>query len=223
MYLGKIPAVCSQLFPDIGNRIDPDNIHSLVCQIEEIVHHLIEHPGIAVIQIPLIGIKCGHHIMPQFRQPGKVARRRCREYLWYSLLVFLRNRGIRIEKVTAHVLSVSLTRSSRPLMILRCVIHNKIHTQADPFFMAFFRKIRQFFHRSQLRFHLSEICHCVSAVRSSFRRVQERHQMDIVHIAFFQIGQFLLHASDIPRKVVNIHHHAEHIPFPVPLAFFFPL
>ena len=49
MHLRKVAAVRPQLLPDIGNRINADNIHPPVGQVEEIVHHLIEHPGIPVV------------------------------------------------------------------------------------------------------------------------------------------------------------------------------
>ena len=102
--------------------------------------------------------------MPQLREIGKVARRCSRKYLRYSLLIFLRDGRIRIEEIAAHVLAVSLARSSRPLMILRRMVHNEVHTQADAFFMAFLGQLRQIVHSAQLRFYLSEICHRISAV-----------------------------------------------------------
>ena len=164
VHLRKIPAVRPKFFPDIGNRIDADNIHSLVCQVEEIVHHLVEHTRVSVVQIPLIRIERSHHIVPQLRKICKVARRRGRKYLRYSLLIFLRDGRIRIEEVAAHVLAVSLARSFRPLMILRRVVHNEVHAQADAFFMTLLRQFRQIIHSAQLRFYLSEICHRISAV-----------------------------------------------------------
>ena len=66
--LFQVTARSSQLFPDIRNRVNTDHIHSLVCKEEEVVHHLIENTGISVVQIPLIRIKCCHHLMTGFRK-----------------------------------------------------------------------------------------------------------------------------------------------------------
>ena len=156
--------------------------------------------------------------MPHLRKIGEIARRCRREYLRNCLLVFLRDGRIRIEEVTAHILSVSLTRPFRPFVIFRRMIHNKIHAQADAFVVALLCEFSQIIHRSQLRFHLAEISHRIAAVRTSFRRIKERHQMDIIHIALLNIRQFLLHTFDVAREVINIHHHTEHIALAVPLA-----
>ena len=118
VYLRKIPAVCTQLFPDIRHRIDTDDIHSLISQVQEVIHHLVEYARIAVVQIPLVRIECGHHIVAELRQISKVARRCCREHLRHRLFIFLRNGRICIEEIPAHIFPVSLARLHCPLMIL---------------------------------------------------------------------------------------------------------
>ena len=164
VHLLQIAAVRTQFFPDIGNRVNPNDIHSLVCQIEEVVHHFIEHPGISVIQIPLVRIKCCHDIMPHFRQVSEVARRSCREYLRDGFFILLRDRRICIEEIAAHVFSVSLTRLLGPLMIFRGMVHNKIHTQTYAFLMAFFCQFSQIIHRAEFWFYPAEICYRIAAV-----------------------------------------------------------
>ena len=76
MHLGKIPAAGSQLFPDIGNRVDADHIDTFVGQVQHIVNHLIENHRIPVVQIPLIGIESGHDKLfmsgSQVKFPGAV-------------------------------------------------------------------------------------------------------------------------------------------------------
>ena len=98
------------------------------------------------------------------------------------------------------------------------MIHNKVHAEADPFLVTFLCQMRKIIHRSKLRLHLPEIRYRISAVRPPFRRIQKRHQVHVVYIAFFQIIKFFFHAPDISRKIVDIHHHAEHILLTVPCA-----
>ena len=49
MDLLQISAGGSKLFPDVRNRIDPDDINAQICKIQEIIHHLIENHRIRII------------------------------------------------------------------------------------------------------------------------------------------------------------------------------
>ena len=117
VYLFEISAGSSYFFPDIWHRINSYDIYSLICQIQEIIHHLIKHSRIAVIQIPLIRIKCCHYIMAVLRKIRKVSRSCCRKYLRYCLLVFLRYLIIIIEEIPAHILSFASSCPLRPFMV----------------------------------------------------------------------------------------------------------
>src|SRR5699024_12714107 len=46
-----------------------------------VARHLVEDHRVCVIQVPLIGVKGGHHHLPAVGQPGEVARRGGGEYL----------------------------------------------------------------------------------------------------------------------------------------------
>ena len=156
--------------------------------------------------------------MPHLRQIGKVPRRCGREHLRDRLLIFLRDGRVCVEEVAAHILAIPLARSLRPFMVLGRMVHDKVHAQADAFVMALLRQLSKVFHGPQIRFYLPEIRDRISSVRPAFRRIQKGHQMDIVHIALFQIRQFLLDALDIAGKIIDIHHHAQHIALPVPFS-----
>ena len=97
------------------------------------------------------------------------------------------------------------------------MIHNKIHTHAYAFFMACTGKLFQIFHSSKLLLDLSEVCHCISAIRTSLRCIKERHQVNIVYIVLFQIINLAFHTLHVSRKIINIKHHAKHIIFLVPV------
>ncbi len=136
MYLFQIAAWRVQFLPYIRDCVNADNVDSPVCQIEEIVHHLIKDSWIFIIQIPLIGIKGGHDIVVYVRQPCEVARCSCRENLRNCPFILLGNCCIIIEEIAAHVLTVSLTCLFRPLMFLGCMVHNKVHADVDALLMA---------------------------------------------------------------------------------------
>ena len=81
MHLGKVSA------GGVQNSINTEDIDSLVCQKQEIVHHLIKYPWVSVIQVPLIRVKGCHYIVSDFRQPGKIARCCCRKNLRHCFLI----------------------------------------------------------------------------------------------------------------------------------------
>ena len=222
MYLRKIPALSSQLLPDIRNRVNPDDIHSLIGKIQEIIHHLIKYPGICVIQIPLVGIETGHNMVPDLRQPRKIPRRCSRKYLRHRRLELSRNIKAVIEEIPAHILAVPLSCLHCPLMILGSMVHYKIHAQVHSLVMAFLCKLRQILHCSKIRPYLPEISYRIAPVGPALRCIQKRHQMNTVHITVLQIRKLLPYSLQIPCKVIYVQHHAQHILLPKPLRILLP-
>ena len=49
VYLRQVSAVCPQLLPDIGDCIDPDDINSLIHQIQHIINHLVKNHRIGIV------------------------------------------------------------------------------------------------------------------------------------------------------------------------------
>ena len=49
VHFRQVAAARPQLLPDVGHRVNPDNIHPLIGQVQEIIHHLIKYPGIPVV------------------------------------------------------------------------------------------------------------------------------------------------------------------------------
>ena len=221
MNLFQVTARSSKLFPDIRNRINTDHIHSLVCKEEEVIHHLIENTGIAIVQIPLIRVKSSHDIMTDIRKPGKVSRSSGREHLRYGLFVLVRDLTVVVEEVTAHIFAVTLACLFGPLMILGSVVHNKIHTQVHSVFVAFICKGSQVLHRTKVRADFAEVGYCVTTVGTALRSVQKRHQMQAVHVAFLKIWKLGRNSLDVAGKIVNVEHHAQHILLAEPVRIIF--
>ena len=156
-------------------------------------------------------------------QPGKVPRCSRWKYLRNGFLVHRRNRIITEEEIAAHVFSIPLARTLCPLMILRCMIHHKIHTDINIFLMACICQIFQIFHCSEFFLYFTEIGNCITTIRAFRHCIQKRHQMNIVHVALLNIIQFFLNAFHISSKIVNIKHHTHHIILLVPVRMRFAL
>ena len=221
MHLLQVTAGSSQFLPDIRNRINTDHVHSLVCKEKEVVHHLIENTWIAIIQIPLIRIKGSHDIMTDIRKPGKVSRSSGWEYLWHGLFILVRDLAVIVEEVTAHIFAVTLACFFGPLMILGSVVHNKIHTQVHSVFVAFVSKSGKILHGAKVRADFAEVGYCVTTVGTALRGIQERHQMQAVHVAFLKIWKLGRNSLDVAGKIVNVEHHAQHILLAEPVWIFF--
>ena len=222
MHLPEVAARSVQLFPDIWNRIDADDIYPPVRQKEEIVHHLVKYPWIFVIQIPLIRIKCSHDVMSDIRKPCEIPRSRRGEHLRHCLFIHRRFLPIVEEKVAAHVLSIPLARLFRPLMILRSVVHDKVHADIDTLLMAGSCQAVEIFHGSQFRLDSAEIRNRIASVRAPLGCVEKRHQVNIVHIARFDVVQFCLHTLHIAGKIVDVEHHPQHIILLIPVLIRLP-
>ena len=161
--------------------------------------------------------------MPDFRQPGEISRCCSRKYLRHCFLIEGRNIWIVVEKVTTHIFPVALAGFFRPFMILRSMIHDKIHTYTDAFLVAGTCKFLQILHRPQIFLYFTEISHCITAIRTAFRRIQERHQVNVIYVVFFQIVNLAFHTFHVSRKIVYVKHHAKHVIFLVPAWICFAL
>ena len=163
---GKIAAVRPQFLPYIGNRVNPQHIHPAVCQVKKIEHHLIKDNRISVIQVPLIRIKGGHHILPCFRQTSEVSRRRGGKYLGHRLLKHRGNRPAVKEKISVLIFLFPCPCPFSPPMILRRMVHHKIQAKADASVVAFMGQLLQVLHGSQILPHLSEVRYGITSVRT---------------------------------------------------------
>ena len=101
------------------------------------------------------------------------------------------------------------------------MIHNEIHAHANAFLMAGTCKLFQVIHSSQIFLNFPEICYCISAVRTTFRSIQKRHEMNVINIVLFQIVNLAFHTFHISGKIIDIEHHAQHVVFLIPVRICF--
>ena len=160
--------------------------------------------------------------MPGIGKPCKIPR--CSGWKYLRHRPFISGRLLRVVKkeIPAHILPVPAARLFRPLMFLRSMVHDKIHTDMDTPFPAGSRQTFQILHGTQVFLHFTEIRYRVSSVRTSFGRIEKGHQVDIVYITPANVFQLRFHALHVPRKIVNVEHHSEHIVPSVPTAVLLP-
>ena len=63
----------------------------------------------------------------------------------------------------------------------------------------------QVFHGSKLRLNLLEIGYRIASIGLFLGAFQNRHQVQVIKTALFEIRDFLLYTLKIPRKAVRIH------------------
>ena len=221
MHLGKVPARCPKLFPDIRHCVQTDHIYPFVAQKQHIVRHVIEDGRIPVIQVPLVRIECGHDDLLQLAAPAEIAGSRLREHLRNRLLEFVRNVPVIEKVIPVLVLLLSFPRLNRPFVIFAGMVHDKVQTDAHIPLMAGIRQGFKILHGSKGGFYTSEIRNRVSAVTAPRRALEQRHQVKIVYPALLNIVQVLLNSLQIAGKALRIHEHANQFIFAVPVRSLF--
>ena len=209
MYLGQVAAGGAQFLPDVGHRVQPDDINAPVGQVEQVFRHVVEHHGVGVVQVPLVGVEVGHHHLLAVLQPGEAARRRGGEYLGHRLLELVGNVPVVIEEVAVPVARHTRPGLLGPLVVLAGVVHHKVQAEAHPLRPAGVGQVLQVLHGAQFRLHRAEIRHGVAAVAAALGALQQRHQVQVVDAALLDVGQLLLHTLQGAGKSTRIHHHAQ--------------
>ena len=97
------------------------------------------------------------------------------------------------------------------------MIHHKIQAYGYPALVAIICERGKVFHSAKLRLDLPKIGNGISTVTSPFRALKQRHQMQIIHAALLDIVQLAVNAVQISGKRIDIHLHAEHGLFFIPI------
>ena len=67
--------------------------------------------------------------------------------------------------------------------------------------MAFICKGSQILHGTKVRSDFAEVGYCVTTVGTALRGIQERHQMQTVHVAFLKIWKLGRNSLDVAGKL----------------------
>ena len=219
--LGKVATVGAELFPDVRCRIQADDVHAVVAEVEHIRGHIIEYDRVCIVQIPLIGVESGHDDLACLLAPGEVAGCCLREYLRDSLFEFIRDGPVVIEEISVLIFLFACAGALCPLVIFAGVVHNEVEADAHAAVVAVIAESGEVFHGAESRLHLAEVCNGISAVAAAGRALQQRHQVYIVQTAFLQIIQVFADSVEGTCKAVGIHQHTQHLVALVPLRNFF--
>ncbi len=220
--LGQVSAVRADGLPDVGDRIQADDVHAVVAQKQHVCGHVVEDRGVAVVQIPLIGIEGGHDHLVGLLTPGEVSGCGLREDLGNGLLELVRDVPVVEEEIPVLVLLLAGTGSSCPLVILTRVVHDEVEADAHAAVMALVGEIGEIIHGAQFRLYLPEVCHRIAAVGPAGRALKERHQVHVVDAALLDVVQVALHALERSSKAVRVHQHAHHLIAGIPVRNHFP-
>ena len=223
MHLRQVPAVGSQLLPDIRNGVQTDHVDAAVGKEQHVGRHVVEDHAVGVVQIPLIRIEGGHDDLTAVLKPGKVARRRGREDFGHGLFIHGRNVPAVVEIIAGTGGRVSFPGQLCPGVLLAGMIHDKVESDADAGLVAVGGKLFKILHGAELRLDLPEIGNRISAVVLALGTVEERHQMEIIHAAAFDVVKLCTDSLQRVRKQVGIHHHAQHVVSFVPGRVLLPL
>ena len=79
MNLREVAAVSAERLPDVGHSVKPDDVYSLIAEIEHVFRHVVEDYGISVVQVPLIGIERSHYYLAGLLVEREISGGSCRE------------------------------------------------------------------------------------------------------------------------------------------------
>ena len=222
MYLGQVAAAGAQLLPDIGHRVQADDVHALIAEVEHILRHVVEDRRISVVQIPLVGVEGGHDHLARLLVPGKVPRRGGGKDLGHRLLITNGDLPVVKHEVALLIGPFPRTGSPRPGVVLAGVVHHKVQANGDAAPVAVLRQSGQIRHGSKLRLHLAEVRDGIAAVAAPLGAFQQGHQMQVVDPAFFDIVQLFPNALQRSGEGLDIHQHAHKVMPLVPAAVALP-
>ena len=217
--LGQIAAAGAQLLPYVRYGVEPDDVHPLIAQVEHVVHHVRQHGGVGIVQIPLVGIEGGHDDLSGFLAPGEAPRRGGGKDLGHGFVEFVGDVPAVVEEIAGLAFRVARPGAHGPGVILAGVVHHEVQAEDDPPGMAVLRQGGQIGHGAQLRLDLAEVRHGVAAVAAALGALQQRHQVQVVHAAVLYVVQLLPHAVQRAREGLHVHQHAHQlVPAGLPAA-----
>ena len=223
MHLGQIPAGGAQLLPQVGHRVDAQHLHPQVGQAKHTAHHIVEHRGIAVVQVPLVGVEGGAHILAHLLHVNEAARRGLREYVGDGLFHLPGDIRAVEANVTVDVLPLARLGPHRPFVGVGGVVDDKIQAQAHPPPAHGCCQGTQVLIRPQRGVHLVKVLHGVAAIVVRVRHFQQGHQVHIGNPLLLEVTQPLLHPLEVSGEQPRIHSHPQHFARPEPVRLRLPL
>ena len=159
-----ILTVGSEPLPDERDRIQAEDVHSLVRQPADELDELVEHLGVGPVEVPLVLVEGGPH--PRVRRvvPGEVAGGKIREDLRERLLELVGHLPVGVQEEVVPILQVPLPGLLRPFVFLGDVVENEVHLQGDPVLPQGGREGFQVVHRPQVGSDLAVVLDRVPAV-----------------------------------------------------------
>ena len=216
MYLRQVAALGAQLLPDVRRGVEADDVDALIAEVEHILRHIVEHDGVGVVEVPLVGVERGHDDLVRLRTPAEVAGRGGREHLRDGLFKLVGDVPVVVEEIAVLILLLPRAGALRPLVVLAGVVHDEVEADGDAALVAVLRQRREVGHRAQLRLDGAEVRHGVAAVAAALRALQQRHEVQVVHAAVGDVIQLFAHALQVPREGGDIHQHAHQLMALVP-------
>ena len=120
----QVFAIRTELFPNKCHSIEPKDFHALIRQEEQFLSHVVENIRVAIVQVPLIGVKGRPNPGFQALKPGEGAGMFIRENLADILLVSIRNGAVGVNSIHFLIVRIASDGTLSPFMLVRGVIDN---------------------------------------------------------------------------------------------------
>ena len=131
MNLRKVAAVSAERLPDVGYSVEPDYVDALIAEVEHVLCHVVEDNGVAVIEIPLVGVEGCHNDFAGLVVVGEISGGCCRENFREILLKLAWYFPVVEEEVAVLKFFLAAFCPHGPFVILACVVHDEIQAHTD--------------------------------------------------------------------------------------------
>ena len=211
-------------FPDVGDRVETDDVHAPVAEEEHVVRHVVQDDRVLVVEVPLVGIEGGHDHLARLLAPGEVAGCRLGEDFGDRLFIFVRDVPVVVEEIPGLGEGVSGAGGLRPGVVLARVVHDEVEAEGHAVPPAVVGQGFEVFHGAELRVHVAEVRDRIAAVAPAFRALEDGHEVQVVDARLFEVVEVFPDALQraVPlgaraAEGLDVHQHAEEVPALVPV------
>ena len=164
---------------------------------QHLLQHAGEHHRVLVIEIPLVIMEGGPDPFADAAAIGEAAGVFVGEHSDDAVLIGVGHAAVGKHTVIVLIVRVAGQRLFRPLVFIRGVIEDEVQHQRNAMVAQLGGQRRQVFHGTELGVDLAVAAHRVAAVVVAIRCLEHRHEMQIVHAQFGEVGNARAHAFEI--------------------------